>query len=96
MRGATATAYFFAGRYDEASSWAEKAVREQPSAQAFRVAAASNALAGRLENAQEAMARLRQLDPHRRISNLMDQYPMRRPEDLARLAEGLRKAGLPE
>ena len=25
-----AVAHFFAGRYDEASSWAEKALREQP------------------------------------------------------------------
>ena len=65
-------------------------------AQAFRVAAASNALAGRPEKAEEAMARLRQFDPHQRISNLTDQYPLRRPEDLARLEEGLRKAGLPE
>jgi adenylate cyclase len=96
MRGATATAYFFAGRYDEASSWAARAVRERPSSTAFRIAAASNALAGRLDKAEEAMARLRRLDPQRRISNLTDQYPLRRPEDLARLAEGLRKAGLPE
>ena len=96
MRGATASAYFFAGRYEEASSWAEKAIRERPSAQAFRVAAASNALAGRQEKAEEAMARLRQFDPHRRISNLTDQDPLRRPEDLERLEEGLRKAGLPE
>jgi tetratricopeptide (TPR) repeat protein len=94
--GAIATAHFFAGRYDEASSWAEKAVRERPSPQAFRLAAASDALAGRLEKAKEAMARLRQLDPHRRISNLKDQYPVRKPEDLARLEDGLRKAGLPE
>ena len=42
------------------------------------------------------MARLRQLDPALRISNLKDLIPLRRPEDLARLAEGLRKAGLPE
>jgi len=43
------------------------------------------------------MARLRQLDPVLRISNLSDvAAPLRRPEDLAKWEEGLRKAGLPE
>jgi hypothetical protein len=42
------------------------------------------------------VARLRQLEPTLRISNLRDQIPYRRPEDLARFADGLRKAGLPE
>jgi len=31
-----------------------------------------------------------------RISNLKDVLPLRRPEDLAKFADGLRKAGLPE
>jgi len=42
------------------------------------------------------MARLRQIDPELRVSNLKDMTPLRRPEDRARLEEGLRKAGLPE
>jgi TolB-like protein/tetratricopeptide (TPR) repeat protein len=97
MQGATASAHFFAGRYDEASSWAEKALRENPNQQALRTAAASHALAGRLEEAQKAVARMRQLDPDFRISNLKDRLPaFRRPQDFARYAEGLRKAGLPE
>jgi len=37
---------------------------------ALRQAAASNAIAGRLEQAQKAMARLRQLNPALRVSNL--------------------------
>jgi adenylate cyclase len=97
MQGATASAHFFAGRYDEASSWAEKALRENPNQQALRVAAASHALAGRLEEAQKAIARMRPLDPDLRISNLKNRIPtLRRPEDLARYVEGLRKAGVPE
>ena len=60
------------------------------------MAAASNALAGRLEQAQKFMARLRDLDPTLRISNLKDRLPPLRPEHLARVAEGLRQAGLPE
>jgi adenylate cyclase len=42
-----AAGHFNAGRYDEASSWAEKGLLQQPnSAAAARVAAASHALAG--------------------------------------------------
>jgi hypothetical protein len=97
MHAATACAHFFAGRYAEASSWAEMAVREQPNHLfAMGVAATGGALAGRLAEAQKAMARLRQLDPALRISNLKDHFPIRRPEDFARWAEGMRKAGLPE
>jgi len=92
-----ALAHFHAGRYDEASSWAEKALREDPNyLPAVRVLAASSALAGRLEDAQKAMARLREIDPTVRVSDLRDLMPRRRPEDVARYAEGLRKAGLPD
>ncbi len=62
----------------------------------IRVAAASYALAGRLEQGQKAMTRLSQLDPALRVSNLRDVLGPYRPEDLARYEEGLRKAGLPE
>jgi hypothetical protein len=73
------------------------AVREQPiHFIATCVAAASNALAGRLAEAQKAMARLRQLDPDLRMYSLNDLFPIRRSEDFARWAEGMRRAGLPE
>ena len=79
------------------ASWAEDGIREAPKSLAIlRVAAASNALGGQLEKAQEAMARLRQLDPAFRVSNLTDRVPLRRQEDIAKFAEALRKAGLPE
>ena len=42
------------------------------------------------------MKHLRGLDPSLRLSNLGDSLPIRRPEDLATFADGLRKAGLPE
>ena len=97
MQGATAFAHFFAGRYEQASAWSEKALREQPHyLTALRVAAASSALAGRLEEARQAIARLHQLDPALRVSNLKDRIPLRRPEDISRYEDGLRKAGLPE
>jgi TolB-like protein len=96
MRAATASAHFFAGRYAEALSWAGAAAREQPNHLiAACMCAASSALTGRPTEAQKAMARLRQLEPTLRISNLRDLTPLRRSEDLARLTEGLREAGLP-
>jgi adenylate cyclase len=74
------------------------ALQDNPDFQpGLRVAAASNAMAGRLEQAHKAMARLRQLNPALRISNLKDVLgPYRRAEDLSRYEEGLRQAGLPE
>jgi Flp pilus assembly protein TadD len=91
-------AHLFAGHYDEAVSWARKASHEQPSsAYALRAAAIAYALSDRIVEAREAMTRLRELDPALRLSNLARVAPpFRRPEDLARWTEGLRKAGLPE
>ena len=87
----------FLGRYDEASSWAEKGLREQPNwAAAARGVAVAHALAGRTEQAQKAITRLRQLDPAFRVSDIKRLVTLRRPEDLARYEEGLRLAGLPE
>jgi tetratricopeptide (TPR) repeat protein len=98
MRGGTAYAHFFLGRYDEAASWAAMALQDRPDFQpGLRIAAASNAMAGRPEQAHKAMARLRQLNPALRVSTLKDvRGPYRRAEDLSRLEEGLRRAGLPE
>ena len=98
MRSGTAYAHFFLGRYDEAASWAAMALQDSPDYQpGLRIAAASNAMAGRPEQAHKAMARLRQLNPALRISNLKDVLPpIRRAEDLSRYEEGLRRAGLPE
>src|SRR5262245_43380379 len=92
-----ACAQFVAGRIDDASIWAGKALAEQPNhGPAARVAAVSHALAGRPEKAAKAMARVRELDPELRISDVGDRFPFRRPEDQERLVEGLRRAGVPE
>jgi len=97
MRSAAAFAHVFAGRFDEGISHAEMALRENPNLHmGLRVAAMSYALADRIEQAHSAMARLRDLDPTLRISNLQELTPLQRPQDVARYAEGLRKAGLPE
>jgi TolB-like protein len=98
MRSGTAHAHFFLGRYDEAASWAAMALQDNPDYQpGLRIAAASNAMAGRPEQAHKALARLRLLNPTLRVSTLKDVLgPFRRAEDLSRLEEGLRRTGLPE
>jgi hypothetical protein len=98
MRSGTAHAHFFLVRYDEAASWAAMALQDNPNNQSgLRIDAASNAMAGRPEQAHKAVARLRQLNPALRVSNLEDVLgPYRHTEDLSRYEEGLGRAGLPE
>ncbi|HEX2012647.1 MAG TPA: winged helix-turn-helix domain-containing protein [Roseateles sp.] len=97
MQAGMALAHFFAGRFDAAAAWAERALGNLPSFLAAAcVVAASHALAGRTDKASQAMQRMRTLDTSLRISNLKEWLPIHRPEDLARLANGLRLAGLPE
>ena len=92
-----AYAHFACGRYDDALSWAERTLRERSDyLPAARMIVASVALGGRPESPEMSLARLRQLDPMLRLSNLREQMPFRRAEDLARLTDGLRKGGLPE
>jgi TolB-like protein len=97
IRSGTAHAYFLLGRYDEAASWAEMALQDNPDFQpSLRQAAASNAMAGRPEQAHKAVARMRQLNPALRVSTLKDVVGPWRADDLARYEEALRRAGLPE
>ena len=96
IQASIAYAHFFAGRYGEASTWAERSIQEQVSPVGLRVLAASTTLAGRLEEARSAAVRLTHLDPALRVSQIKRMIPIRRPDDLARLEEGLRLAGLPE
>jgi hypothetical protein len=74
------------------------ALRELPDGHsALRTAAASCALAGRDEEAKRLVARLLEIDPVLRISNLQNVLgPYRQPEHVAKYVDALRKAGLPE
>jgi adenylate cyclase len=96
IRTGSAHAHFFLGRYAEAASWA--AIQDMPDAQpGLRISAASNAMAGQAEQAQKSVARLLQLYPALRVSNLKSVLgPYRRAEDVLLYQEGLRRAGLPE
>jgi TolB-like protein/class 3 adenylate cyclase len=89
-----AFAHLLAGRYDQSLSASEHGL--QNTVPDLAVLAASSALAGRMDKARDAVARIRKLAPTLCISTLKVQIPLRRAEDFARFAEGLRMAGLPE
>lgn len=92
-----ALAHFFAGDFDAAVTWAERASGNLPGLLvAAAVTAASHALAGRTDHARLAKERLLTLDPSARVGDLKEWLHIHRPEDLARFAEGLRLAGIPE
>ena len=90
--------HFVADRYEEAAAWSEKAMVHHPDhPTASRVGAAAYALLGRQEDAARLLARVRKLYPNLRVSTLKDvQGVSISPALLAKLQEGLRRAGLPE
>jgi len=97
MQTGAAWAYLLAGRYAEAQTWAQAALRARPDyLNPLCIMAASSALAGNLDDARKNLAHMLTLDPGARISNISQRYPFRRGEDIGRFAEGLRLAGLPE
>ena len=97
-------ARFSLGEYEKAAALFEGLLEEDPAR--YRVAAplaAAYAHLGRQDKARAALKRLvegvkksrgPQAEP--RISGVVSQFPFSRAEDRERLAEGLRKAGLPE
>jgi adenylate cyclase len=92
-----AYAHLFAGRYDDASLWAARALGRRPNYPvAFWVLMASMALAGNVDGARQAWASYRQIDPDARTANHREWMPLQRREDIEKLVYGLRLAGLPE
>jgi tetratricopeptide (TPR) repeat protein len=90
-----ACAHFMAGRYDEGSSWARSAVLQRPNyLNAQFILAACLAMSGRVEEARVVGARLVELRPTLRVSRLNTKF--RRPQDIERLSQAYRMAGIPE
>ena len=88
---------FFAGRYEDALSSAAAAFGQQPKFLAPQyILAACHAMSGRVQEAREVCARAMQLDPTLRISGMKDRGPNRRPEDIEKLVQAFRVAGVPE
>jgi tetratricopeptide (TPR) repeat protein len=91
MQTGMALAHLLARRYDLASLWAGRALREMPSfALAAGIGAASDALAGRMSEAERATRDFRKLYPSLRIASLNEWIQLRRPEDIDLFADGLR------
>jgi tetratricopeptide (TPR) repeat protein len=88
-----ALAHFFSGRYAEAAAAAEMAGPNYITG--VLMLAVSLVLAGRTDESEKALARLRELDPDLRASKFSELWPLRRPEDRARFEEGMRRLGLP-
>jgi tetratricopeptide (TPR) repeat protein len=94
MWRAIAFAHLLAGRYDQSLLASEQGGPDDASA--LTLLAASSALAGRMDKARTTIARIRKRDPTLCISAIKVRAPLRRSDDFARFAEGLRLAGLPE
>jgi adenylate cyclase len=94
---ATAHAYFFLNRYEEALAQAEDILRADPDAHpALRIGAASAAFAGRTETAHRLAGHLQTIDPAFRVSRLGEVLGPYQQTAIEKYAEGMRLAGLPE
>jgi TolB-like protein/Tfp pilus assembly protein PilF len=97
MQIGTIAAHLLAGRYEQASLFAQAALQQHPNyLPLLRVAAASYALAGKMSEAKRAVARICQLDSRSTLSRAVDFAPFRRHEDISMYRDALQKAGLPE
>jgi TolB-like protein/class 3 adenylate cyclase len=94
-----ANAHFLAGRYEDGLLWAKIAMQQNPDyVGGHRILMACHAMAGRVEEARQAWAVARQIDPTQRISSIVLKrwQHFRRPQDIQRYAEAFRIAGMPE
>jgi TolB-like protein len=94
---ALARAELAAGRYEAGLSWAEAALRENGGMPALRLKLSLCGYLGRHEEARACLSRVGEFHCEPTIAGIMRALPKGVvPELAARVAEGLRKAGLPE
>jgi adenylate cyclase len=92
-----AFALFVAGRYEESLNAAEKSLRENASVPGvYRVRAAALSQLGRMDEARTALADFLRLVPDATVATTKAQLPLKRPGDLDRYIEALKRAGLPD
>ena len=92
-----AWAHFMAGRNEEASSWAATTIRRQPNFLAgHSIMMACQVMSGRVEEARKACVLALQLNPTLRIFRIKQIAPFRKAEDIERLEQAFRIAGMPE
>jgi TolB-like protein/class 3 adenylate cyclase/Flp pilus assembly protein TadD len=90
-------AHFFSGRYEEGLSWARSATQRQqnfPGAQ--RTLMINLAMTGRIAEARQVCYALLKIDPTCSIAGIANRIPFRRPEDVEKLGQAYRIAGVPE
>jgi TolB-like protein len=91
-----AFAHFFAARYEDGLSWATSAIKRQPNfPHAQRILMSNLAMAGRVTDACRACDAILRNDPALRISSIKG-TPFRRLEDIEKLGQAWRMAGVPE
>lgn len=89
-------AAFVAERYEDAIAWLRKSRLANPRfVPPLRMLAASLALSGDEAGARKVAEELLAIEPTFRISSFVSWYPLQLDRDLARLEDGLRRAGLP-
>jgi adenylate cyclase len=92
-----AYAYFFLANYEEGLKCAADALRHHPDyVGALSIAMACNALSGNIEAAQKLWRQGALLSPSVCVSETRKRVPLRRDQDLAKLQEAYRLAGMPE
>ncbi len=90
----TCVAHYYEHRYEKAIEWGRRAISERPGfAAAQRILCASLAQAGRIAETQEAMARLRDMQPNISIAWIEQHVPYTEPA-MPHFLDGMRKAGL--
>jgi adenylate cyclase len=88
-------AYAWAGQYDEAITWGEKAVGQQPDDIFTRIMMATvYSFSGRDEEAQVEAAEVLRINPKFSLEKYAKKVPYKNQDDKDRAIEALRKAGL--
>ena len=94
---AMSVAYLAARRYEEALSWADRALARNAGLPVLRLKLSLCGHLCRREEGSECLQRLRETYPEPTVTALMRDEPKgMSPEVAGRIAEGLREAGLPE
>ena len=97
MASARANAHLQGGQYDEAVSWARKALARNPrSTRALRILAMGLARLGEFDKAAEVIREVLAIEPGLTISKVRARMDFWREGAWNRQAEALRLAGLPE
>jgi tetratricopeptide (TPR) repeat protein len=90
-----ALSYFLTGRNEEARSWADRALADNPNQlPTLRFVAAIKAAHGQLEEAKKIVSHIFELSPQDRISQIPVIRHLRRPDYRQKLVDAMLLAGL--